>query len=123
MRSWPASRSLKPDRRIIDVTETDGYDATIRGVDLAALAAEAAVPAVYSIGGGNTAILDAFADAGRPAPVHRARSRRRQRPAAARRPHRCRAPPRPEAGHAPGLPGHHVGAEGAAGLPGNRVRD
>ena len=29
----------------------------------------AAVPAIYSIGGGNTAILDAFAAAGRPAPV------------------------------------------------------
>src|SRR5205807_3478496 len=70
-----ALRSMQPSRRVVDVTETDGLDATIRGVVLAALAAEAAVPAVYSIGGGNTAILDAFADAGRPAPVHRARSR------------------------------------------------
>jgi LacI family transcriptional regulator len=64
-----ALRSMQPDRRIIDVTETDGLDATIRGLALAALPPQADVPAVYSIGGGNTAILDAFAEAGRPAPV------------------------------------------------------
>ncbi len=64
-----ALRSMRPDRRIIDVTETDGLDATIRGLVLTALATEAAVPAVYSVGGGNTAILDAFAEGGRPAPV------------------------------------------------------
>ncbi len=64
-----ALRSMQPDRRIIDVTETDGLDATIRGLVLTALATEAAVPAVYSVGGGNTAILDAFAEGGRPAPV------------------------------------------------------
>ncbi len=64
-----ALRSMQPDRRIIDVTETDGLDATIRGLVLTALATEAAVPAAYSVGGGNTAILDAFAKAGRPAPV------------------------------------------------------
>jgi LacI family transcriptional regulator len=64
-----ALRSMPPDRRVIDVTETDGLDATIRGLVLAALQAEADVPAVYSIGGGNTAILDAFAAAGRPAPL------------------------------------------------------
>jgi LacI family transcriptional regulator len=64
-----ALRSMRPERRIIDVTDTDGLDATIRGLVLAALKTEAAVPAVYSIGGGNTAILDAFAKAGRPAPL------------------------------------------------------
>ncbi len=64
-----ALRSMSPDRRVIDVTETDGLDANIRGLVLAALQSEAAVPAVYSIGGGNTAILDAFAESGRPAPV------------------------------------------------------
>ena len=65
-----ALRSMKPDRRIIDVTETDGLDATIRGLVRAALQTESGdVAAVYSIGGGNTAILDAFAEAGRPAPV------------------------------------------------------
>lgn len=64
-----ALRSMKPGRRVIDVTDTDGLDATIRGLVLKALKNEAAVPAVYSIGGGNTAILAAFAEAGRPAPL------------------------------------------------------
>lgn len=64
-----ALRSMRPNRRVIDVTETDGLDATIRGLVAEALTAEAAVPAVYSIGGGNTAILDAFAESGRPAPL------------------------------------------------------
>jgi len=67
-----ALRSMKPNRRVIDVTDTDGLDATIRGLVLKALktpGGEAAVPAVYSIGGGNAAILAAFADAGRPAPL------------------------------------------------------
>jgi len=64
-----ALRSMGPGRRVIDVTETDGLDATIRGLVRDALEAEADVPAVYSIGGGNTAILRAFADGGRPAPL------------------------------------------------------
>lgn len=64
-----ALRSMCPERRIIDVTDTDGLDTTIRGLVLKALQTELAVPAVYSIGGGNAAILDAFARAGRPAPV------------------------------------------------------
>jgi LacI family transcriptional regulator len=51
------------------VTETDGLDATIRGLVLAALQTQADVPAVYSIGGGNTATLYAFAEARRPEPV------------------------------------------------------
>lgn len=62
-------RSAGPGRRVIDVTETDGLDAAIRGLVLEALATEAEVPAVYSIGGGNTAILGAFAETGRPAPL------------------------------------------------------
>jgi len=64
-----ALRSMGPGRRVIDVTETDGLDATIRGLVRDALEAEHDVPAVYSIGGGNTAILGAFADRGRPAPL------------------------------------------------------
>jgi LacI family transcriptional regulator len=64
-----ALRSMRPDRRVIDVTETDGLDGTIRGLVRHALEAEADVPAVYSIGGGNTAILDAFAESARPAPL------------------------------------------------------
>ncbi len=64
-----ALRSMRPRRRVIDVTETDGLDAAIRGLVRDALAAEGAVPAAYSIGGGNTAILDAFTASGRPAPL------------------------------------------------------
>jgi ABC-type sugar transport system substrate-binding protein len=64
-----ALASMAPSRRIIDVAETDGLDGTIRGLVRAALADAPAVPAVYSIGGGNTAICDAFAAAGRPAPL------------------------------------------------------
>ncbi len=64
-----ALRSMRPNRRVIDVTETDGLDATIRGLVLRALRTEANVPAVSSIGGGNTAILGAFAEAGRPEPL------------------------------------------------------
>jgi hypothetical protein len=39
------------------------------GALIEALATAPAIPAVYSIGGGNAAILDAFAAAGRPAPL------------------------------------------------------
>jgi len=64
-----ALRSMGPGRRVIDVTETDGLDATIRGLVRDALETGHDVPAVYSVGGGNTAILGAFADRGRPAPL------------------------------------------------------
>jgi LacI family transcriptional regulator len=64
-----ALRSMRPGRRVIEVTETDGLDAPIRDLVLKTLKGESAVPAVYSIGGGNTAILAAFTDAGRPPPL------------------------------------------------------
>ena len=64
-----ALRAMRPARRVIDVTDTDGLDATIGGLVRAALRDGAPVPAVYSIGGGNTAILGAFAGAGRPPPL------------------------------------------------------
>ena len=50
-----ALRSMQPGRRVVNVTETDGLDAAIRGLVVKALNAEGAVPAAYSIGGGNTA--------------------------------------------------------------------
>jgi LacI family transcriptional regulator len=59
-----ALRVMQPGRRIIDVTDTDGLDATIGGLVARALRDAGPVPAVYSIGGGNTAILAAFAAAG-----------------------------------------------------------
>jgi LacI family transcriptional regulator len=64
-----ALRSMQPDRPVIDVTETDGLDSAIHGLVLTALESKAAVPSAGSVGGGNTAILAAFAESGRPAPL------------------------------------------------------
>lgn len=47
------------------VTETDGLDATMRSRVGAVLDAHPGVRAVYSAGGGNAAVLDAFAERGR----------------------------------------------------------
>src|SRR4029453_15023533 len=55
-------RRLAPDRSVVELTETDGLDTTMHRQALAALAADPAVNAVYSIGGGNSAIVQAFAD-------------------------------------------------------------
>ncbi|MET1006468.1 MAG: LacI family DNA-binding transcriptional regulator [Propionibacteriaceae bacterium] len=62
-------RMLAPDRTIREVSETDGLDASMLAAVGHALDRDAAIGAVYSIGGGNTAILEAFRRAGRrPAP-------------------------------------------------------
>lgn len=53
-------RTGSPPRELVAITETDGLDATMRGLVLAALDAHPGIRAVYSIGGGNIAILDAF---------------------------------------------------------------
>lgn len=60
-----AMRSALPARAIVEVTDSDGLDATQRELVLAALRREPDIDAVYSIGGGNTATLDAFAALGR----------------------------------------------------------
>ncbi|TKV60803.1 substrate-binding domain-containing protein [Nakamurella flava] len=52
-------------RRVIEVTDTDGLDASVREQVRARLAADPAIVAVYSTGGGNRAILDAFDDSAR----------------------------------------------------------
>lgn len=54
-------RERHPGRALVELTETDGLDATTRDLVLAALDAHGGIRAVYSIGGGNVAILDAFA--------------------------------------------------------------
>lgn len=59
-------RRLSPDRAVVELAETDGLDTTIHGQALAALTADPAINAVYSIGGGNRAIVQAFADLERP---------------------------------------------------------
>lgn len=60
-----ALADLAPDRRVVDLTDTDGLDPTTGAGVRAALAGHPDVDAVYSVGGGNRATLDAFADVGR----------------------------------------------------------
>lgn len=62
-------RALAPARTIREVSETDGLDASMLAAVTRALADDPTIGAVYSIGGGNTAIVEAFRRAGRiPAP-------------------------------------------------------
>ncbi len=60
-----ALRNLAPQRLIHEITDTDGLDASLRAAVADALADDPQIDAVYSIGGGNIATLDAFARAGR----------------------------------------------------------
>ena len=62
-----ALRTLGPGRTVHDVSETDGLDATMFAAVARSLAQHPDIEAVYSVGGGNTAILDAFRQAGRTA--------------------------------------------------------
>lgn len=61
-----ALEELAPGRRVVDLTDTDGLDPTTRTGVRAALTDHPDVDAVYSVGGGNRATLEAFAEAGRP---------------------------------------------------------
>jgi LacI family transcriptional regulator len=56
-------------REIVDVTDSDGIDATNEGLVLRALERHPSVEAVYSVGGGNTATLAGFERLGRPCRV------------------------------------------------------
>jgi LacI family transcriptional regulator len=60
-----AMRTSSPGRRVVEVTETQGLDESQRRLVRHILDAEPGVRAVYSIGGGNVATLEAFAEAGR----------------------------------------------------------
>jgi LacI family transcriptional regulator len=60
-----AMRSRYPDRSLVEIDNSDGLDETMRGLVLAALESDPAINAVYSIGGGNMATVEAFASAGR----------------------------------------------------------
>jgi LacI family transcriptional regulator len=53
-------RSRSPDRVMIEQTDTDGLDAEVRESTLGTLRRNPGVNSVYSIGGGNQAILEAF---------------------------------------------------------------
>ena len=67
-------RERWPHRALVEITDTDGLDTSVYRLALDALDRHPDIKAVYSIGGGNRAILDAF-DARRPPlpGVHRAR--------------------------------------------------
>jgi LacI family transcriptional regulator len=64
-----AMRARQPHRALVDVTESDGLDAVQRDLVLDALRRDASLVAVYSIGGGNVATVEAFAELGRPCAV------------------------------------------------------
>ncbi len=58
-------RERSAQRVLIELTDTDGLDASVRDSTLRTLTRHPGITSVYSIGGGNTAILDAFAAADR----------------------------------------------------------
>ena len=53
-------RSRSADRALIEQTDTDGLDATVKESTLRTLQRNPGINSVYSIGGGNQAILEAF---------------------------------------------------------------
>jgi LacI family transcriptional regulator len=55
-----AIRELWPHRTLTEITDSDGLDTSVYQLALDALDQHADIEAVYSIGGGNRAILDAF---------------------------------------------------------------
>lgn len=60
-----AMRVAHPQRSLVEVTDSDGLDATQRDLVLGALERDEGIVAVYSMGGGNLATLDAFDALGR----------------------------------------------------------
>ncbi len=60
-----AMRTMAPGRVLREVSETDGLDATMLRAVGEVLDAEPDLDTVYSIGGGNTAVLEAFGARGR----------------------------------------------------------
>jgi LacI family transcriptional regulator len=64
-----AMADLAPERRLCEVPDTDGLDATMRAKVRDLLEAAPDITACYSIGGGNRAILDVFDELGRPPEV------------------------------------------------------
>jgi LacI family transcriptional regulator len=58
-------RSRSAERALIEQTDTDGLDATVKESTLRTLRQHPGITSVYSIGGGNRAILEAFDAVGR----------------------------------------------------------
>jgi LacI family transcriptional regulator len=61
-----AIRERWPDRALVEITDSDGLDSSVYRLALDALDRHDDLEAVYSIGGGNRAILDAFDTRRRP---------------------------------------------------------
>ncbi len=61
---------LAPQRRLFAITESEGLDATLVALVQRELQLSPSIIGAYSIGGGNRAIVDAFAAAARPRLVH-----------------------------------------------------
>jgi LacI family transcriptional regulator len=61
-----AIRERWPDRALAEITDSDGLDSSVYRLALGALDRHDDIEAVYSIGGGNRAILDAFDTRQRP---------------------------------------------------------
>jgi LacI family transcriptional regulator len=55
-----ALRAMSPPRALVDITETDGLDETMRDLVRTTLSRDPDIAAVYSIGGGNSAIVATF---------------------------------------------------------------
>jgi LacI family transcriptional regulator len=55
-----AMRTQQPGRALVDITESQGLDDVLHGLVLDALREDPSLVAVYSIGGGNRATVDAF---------------------------------------------------------------
>src|SRR5919108_306431 len=64
-----AIRERWPDRALVEITDSDGLDSWVYRLALGALDRHPDLEAVYSIGGGNRAILDAFDARRRPCRV------------------------------------------------------
>ena len=62
-------RNRSAHRGLIELTDTDGLDITVKESTLRTLQRNPAINSVYSIGGGNRAILEAFDTAHRPCQV------------------------------------------------------
>ncbi len=60
-----AMRALQPQRALVETADSDGLDETQSELVLAALDSDPTITAVYSIGGGNVATVDAFDAMGR----------------------------------------------------------
>ena len=64
-----AIRERWPHRLLTEITDSDGLDSSVYRLTLDVLDRHPDIEAVYSIGGGNRAILEAFDDRHRPCPV------------------------------------------------------